>query len=544
MKVFAYTFIYLFTCFGFSQTEHAWVYFKNKPDATSFLVNPNLMLTDRALDRREKQGIALDERDVPVDISYIFQVNNSMGVQVKAQSRWMNAVHVLGSEEVIRSLEALSFVNHIEFANKNITAEALPTVSFQKKNNLQQISSEVNTYNYGQSENQTEMLGVDVLHNLGYDGSGFHMAVIDAGFPGVNTVAAFSHLLDNDVDNGEILGGYDFVNQTDEFYNDTGSDHGTLVLSTIAGIVEDDFRGIAPKISAYLYVTEDVSSETPLEESLWVQAAERADSLGVDILSTSLGYNQFDENKYNYVYDDMDGETTFITRGANIAVEKGMLVLNSAGNSGSSPWKFITAPADAKGILAVGAVDANKNISSFSSFGPSADNRIKPEVLARGGGAIVIDKNGIIKSSNGTSFSCPIMAGASACLWQAFPDKTNLEIRQMIIDAADLVNQPEGQKGYGLPDFSFFTKSLALDDQKISQSLFFDKIIDGKLYFRLDNITKSAQINVHAITGKQVISSVLSDSENTIDVSSLSQGWYILKYVIDGHQETIKIYIQ
>ena len=275
-----------------------------------------------------------------------------------------------------------------------------------------------------------------------------HIAVIDAGFPGVNTLSAFSRIRTNN----KILGGYDFVNRNINFY--TGDSHGTSVLSTIAGFVADQFVGTAPDASFYLFITEDNTKETPLEESLWVEAAERADSLGVDIINTSLGYYTFDNPKHDYTYADMNGNKTFISRGAEIGFSRGMILVNAAGNEGAVAWKYIIAPADAKSVLAVGAVNASKVIASFSSFGPTADDRVKPDVLAHGQDVFVINAAGNIATSNGTSFASPVMAGVVACFWQKNPTKTNKEIIQIIKESAHLYNNPSPQYGYGIPKFN------------------------------------------------------------------------------------------
>lgn len=520
----------LFIWSSFSQAqEHAWVYFKDKPDATSFLAAPHLMLTQRSLDRRTKQGIAVNEQDVPVYPAYVAEVATSTGITLKARSRWLNAIHVLGSQIDINNLLNLEAVDRIEFANKNIgnafPTSIVPQKKFSKINKLKSVLE----YNYGNALNQTTMLGVDEFHKKGYDGKSLEIAVIDAGFSGVNTAGAFSHLLDNDLVNGEILGGYDFVNKRTDFYQPTGTTHGTQVLSTIAAIKENEFVGTAPKASFYLYVTEDESSETPLEESLWVQAAEKADSLGVDIINTSLGYSQFDESKYNYTYSSMDGKTTFITRGAAIAAEKGMIVVNSAGNSGNDAWKYLTAPADAENIITVGAVNPNESITSFSSFGPSADNRIKPETLAQGGAVYVVDENNTVKTSNGTSFSGPIIAGVTACLWQAFPLKTSLEIRQMVIENSEKFLMPTNQEGYGILRIGSLVSEALSVELHSKEKLF---------YVMQDSSTKTIEIvskekdliaELYSTLGNMLVQKKIIPSDNQICLENYTNGVYYLK---------------
>jgi len=441
--------------------EHAWVYLKDKPSEASYFASPLTMLSQRALDRRTTQNIVLDSKDVPIEASYYNQINTISGITILAKSKWMNAIHVLGDVDDINALTTTyTFIESIEFANDalNLNIISKETSKTKKVTQHKTKKSKVDL-DYGNATHQIEMLGGDVLHENGFTGEGMHIAVIDAGFPNVNTLAAFSKIRENN----QILGGYDFVDRNEDFYS--GGSHGTNVLSDIAGYLEGNFIGTAPDASFYLFRTEDDDNETPLEESLWVEAAERADSLGVNIVNTSLGYTDFDNSDYDYTYNDMDGETTFISRGAEIAASRGMLMVMSAGNSGNTSWKYITAPADAASVFSVGAVNADEEIASFSSFGPTVDGRVKPDVLAQGASAYVISSiTGNPITSNGTSFSAPIMTGVIACFWQAFPDKTNMEIMQLIRESADRYNNPTDQYGYGIPDFEIaYSSTLSLE---------------------------------------------------------------------------------
>ena len=301
------------------------------------------------------------------------------------------------------------------FANKFITTSAKDQGTqkvIQHKNKLE-ITTD---YNYGNASNQIEMLKGEVLHQNNFTGEGMQIAILDAGFPNVDNFAAFKHIQDNN----QILGGYDFVQRNEDFY--TGYSHGMSVLSTIAGFLENEFVGTAPDAEFYLFITEDYDNETPLEESLWVEAAEKADSLGVDVINTSLGYTTFDNPNYNYTYNDMDGKTTFISRGAEIAFSRGLLLVNAAGNEGDTLWHYISAPADAESVLSIGAVNAVGTIAPFSSYGPTSDGSIKPDVCAQGSECIHYKCSGNIATSNGTSFASPILAGVITCLWQAFPE--------------------------------------------------------------------------------------------------------------------------
>jgi len=532
-------------CSWFSQAqEHAWVYFKDKPNASSFLLDPSLMLTQKALDRRNKQNISPNEQDVPLYTSYVLSVANSEGITVKARSKWLNAVHVIGTETNIRSLANIEGVNYIEFANKSIGEVAPSIINTKEKFPKIQNQQVLNDYQYGSAENQTTMLEIDVFHSSGYDGKGLEIAIFDGGFFGVNNAGGFSHLLDANLDNGEILGGYDYVNSSSDFYVQTGSTHGTQVLSTMGVVIDTEFVGTAPKASFYLFVTEDISNESPLEESFWVQAAEKADSLGVDILNTSLGYNQFDESKYNYTYADMDGNTTFISRGATIAAQKGMVVVNSAGNSGHTAWKYITAPADAHGVIAVGAVNANESISFFSSFGPTSDGRIKPETLAQGGSVYVVDENNTIKTTNGTSFSGPIIAGVTACLWQAFPEKTSLEIREMVLNNSEEYLNPTGQRGYGVLKVGNLLQTLSSDvlDEQKDFSVNFNQEISVIEFDILQSEQEILEVKLISPLGKEIGSKKISRTENEFDISEYVSGIYYMIYTYKGESKFKSLY--
>ena len=440
--------------------EDAWVYFNDKPSETTYTNSPLTMLTQRALDRRTRYNIVIDFKDVPVEATYVSQVKNSTGITIKARSKWLNALHIQGTKTDIDNLFNLSFVNSIDYANKSLNAVGKSSKNKKviKTNKTLDI---VTDYNYGNGANQIEMLSGEVLHQNNFTGEGMQIAVIDAGFPNVDTFPAFKRIRDNN----QILGGYDFVNRNDNFY--TGYYHGMAVLSTIAGYLDNQFIGTAPDADFYLFISEDADNETPLEESLWVEAAERADSLGVDVINTSLGYTTFDNSNYDYEYADMDGETTFISRGAEIASSRGMIVVNSAGNEGNSAWNYISAPADAASVLSIGAVNASGVIASFSSYGPTSDGRIKPDVCAQGASVYIINTSGNIATSNGTSFSSPVLTGVITCLWQAFPEKTNAEIIQFVKESSHLYTSPSSQEGYGIPNFQTVYNLLSISSEDL-----------------------------------------------------------------------------
>ncbi|WP_337964881.1 S8 family serine peptidase [uncultured Flavobacterium sp.] len=533
MKHYYITFLLLvFSTVAFSQ-EDAWVYFKNKPNFQHFLDNPSEMLSARALERRTNQNIALDVTDVPVEETYITQVKGATGIVVMAQSKWMNALHIRGTQTDIVALKTLSFVDKVVFANKTLNT----TGKKVSENKIAKTKDKLNTaidYAYGNSANQIQMLNGQVLHQQNYTGSGKIIAVIDAGFPGVNTAQPFQKLITNN----QILGGYDFVNRNDNFY--TGDDHGTKVLSTIGGYKENALVGTAPNASFYLFITENDASENPVEESLWVEAAEKADYLGVDIITTSLGYFAFDNANYSHTYNDMNGVTNFISRGAEIAFSKGIVVVASAGNEGSTGEPHIGAPADAVSVITVGSVNAVKVKAGSSSIGPSFDNRIKPDVMAQGAAAVVSDPTGTIGTANGTSFSCPIMAGMIACLWQAFPTKTNKEIRQMLLEYSDRYSAPNNNYGYGIPNFG---ATLGVEDFQNALSTFsvYPNPAETVVSFSFSQENYNASVKIYSVLGQKVIEKQITNQDPFLSVASLQSGLYFYAFDVDGLHKTGKI---
>tara|TARA_R110002096_G_scaffold94109_4_gene211964 strand:+ start:8178 stop:9800 length:1623 start_codon:yes stop_codon:yes gene_type:complete len=518
--------------------EDAWVFLKNKPNSAAYFASPLTMLSQRALDRRTKQNIAIDSIDVPIDVRHYSLVKNTFGITVLAKSKWLNAIHVQGTQVDIKNLKTTyTFVDKIEFANKTLNTKGVSSKKSTQRTKRNKFEKTTTNFNYGNAANQISMLKGDFLHQIGYTGTGMQIAVIDAGFPNVNTLAAFQRLRDNN----QILGGYNFADRTTNFY--TRDSHGTNVLSTIAGYIDGQFVGTAPDAKFYLFISEIAETETVLEETLWVEAAERADSLGVDVINTSLGYTTFDNAAYNYTYNDMDGKTTFITRGAEIGVSRGMILVNAAGNEGNDDWKYMGAPADAASIFTVGAVNATGNIAAFSSFGPTSDGRIKPDVLAQGQNVYVINHiSGTAVTSNGTSFSSPIMAGIVACFWQAFPDLTNLQIMQRIRESADKYNNPTAQEGYGIPNFENAYSILGVEDQNfLNVTTVYPNPVNNNFTIQTSlQSLENTQIQIFNVIGKKVFEKIGLRTKK-VNVSQLHSGIYILKITNGNQQKTIKL---
>lgn len=522
---------------SFAQVEDAWVYFNSKPSETTFIETPLKMLTQRALDRRIRYNISLDYKDVPIEKSYITQVKNATGITVKAKSKWLNALHIKGTQTDINILLNLSFVTQVEYANKSLNSVGKAVIK-QKRRHKNKRLDFTTDFNYGNANNQIQMLKGDVLHQNNFTGEGMQIAIIDAGFPNVDKFPAFKRIRDNN----QILGGYDFVNRNNNYYS--GNYHGMAVLSTIAGYVDNQFIGTAPDAKFYLFISEDYANETPLEESLWVEAAEKADSLGVDIINTSLGYTTFDNPNYNYVYSDMDGKTTFISRGAEIAFSRGMIVVNSAGNEGNATWHYIGAPADAASVLSIGAVNASGVIANFSSFGPTADARIKPDVCAQGANVYIINSLGNIATSNGTSFSSPILTGVITCLWQAFQYKSNAEIIQLVKESSHLYPNYSNQEGYGIPNFQTIYNLLTEDENEegIVELSLYPNPTKNNINFKFPTGVEEMQVTIFSLLGKNIIESRVYKNNPKINISFLSKGLYMVQVQYKDTVKTIKIF--
>ncbi len=527
----------LFIGFSAIAQEDAWVYFNGKPNAQAFLDNPLTMLTQRSLDRRTAQGIALDIMDVPVHQPYIDQVEAATGITVLAKSKWMNCVHVRGnSYQDIQALSNLPFVSSIDYANIGLN-KSNPSFEIPEKRKINKVMETLVNFNYGNSANQIQMLNGHLLHQQNFTGQGKIIAVMDGGFPGVDTAAPFARLRDNN----KILGGYDYVNRNPNFY--TGISHGTMVLSTMGGYVDNQLVGTAPDAAYYLFITEDGANEEPLEESLWVEAAEEADRLGVDIFNTSLGYTEFDNPAYNHTYEDMNGTTTFISKGVNAAFTRGIISVNSAGNSGNNDWYYISAPADATNALTVGAVNSVGNIASFSSRGPSFDGRVKPDVVAQGVASVLSNTSGNIVTANGTSFSGPITAGMVASLWQALPTKTNAELIQLIKESSSQYSNPDYDKGYGIPNFNqaLINGTLGLVSNESNDFAIYPNPTNDFITIQFPNVLKKATISVYNSLGQMVIYDMLPDNNSKIALENLESGVYIYKIEANNFSKIGKI---
>jgi len=427
---------------------------KNKGESGYSISNPEAFLSQRAIQRRAKQNIPVDPTDLPISEQYIHSIKNT-GFEITAKSKWMNTVSVYCKDSLfIDQIKSLDFVEDILFVWKGDTATIKKGQPVMKKAQFIQKADSI----YGYGYEQINMLNGLFLHDNGYKGKGMEIAVIDAGYKNFKDILL--------LDNVFIKGIKDFVYQGENIFE--SSDHGLKVLSVMASNRPGIYIGTAPEAKYWLLRSEDGRSEYPVEEDYWVAAAEYADSVGVDVINTSLGYNNFHSPAKSYTHEDLDGKTAFISKAAEIAVSKGIFVESSAGNEGNGTWQKISVPADAENVLTVGSVKRDSLLSSFSSRGPTADLRIKPDVVALGSSINVIASTGDVEQSSGTSFSGPVMSGIAACLWQAFPELTNLEILNIIRKAADRYDNPDNDYGYGIPDMkkAFELGELAVSEKK------------------------------------------------------------------------------
>ncbi len=414
------------------------LYLKDKGISEYNIAEPEQFLSVRSIERRNKQQLEVDSTDLPISPVYIKQLEE-LGYDIAAKSRWMNTISVHCQDSLqIEQVDKLGFVDSVLFVWKKDTTEIK-----KKRVNLKKIKKlEKPQSIHGHGYEQLKIINGETLHQKGFKGKGLEIAVIDAGYKNFKNIL----LLDNVI----VKGQKDFVYQGEDMFE--SSDHGLKVLSVIAANRPDIYVGTAPEAAFWLLRSEDSRSEYPIEEDYWVAAAEYADSVGVDIINTSLGYTNFNLPARSYTHEQLDGKTSFITQAAGKAVEKGIFVEVSAGNEGGAKWHKIAVPSDAENVLTVGSIKIDSLVSYFSSRGPTADGRIKPDVVALGSKISVIASDGEIERSDGTSFAGPVMSGIVACLWQAYPQLTNLQLLDIIRKSSHRYEKPNNSYGYGIPD--------------------------------------------------------------------------------------------
>lgn len=411
----------------------------DKAATTYSLDRPQEFLSPKAIARRQKQQLAIDSTDLPVCHTYIEAIQ-SKGVKVITLGKWENFVTVSCNDpKLIDEIATLPFVRKTEKVWTAPPADqpSMATTRDSLINNPAKTDSL-----YGPAYGQIKISNGDKLHQAGFKGEGMTIAVIDAGYHNFDRIKAMKKI--------RVLGVQDFVNPASDIYAE--SSHGLGVLSCMAMNKPNVMVGTAPEASYWLLRSEDEYSEYPVEEDYWATAIEFADSVGVDVINTSLGYYTFDDKSQDYHYRDLTGRTSLMSRQASRVADKGIVLVCSAGNAGAISWKKITPPGDAENVLTVGAIDRNALLASFSSVGNTADNRVKPDVVAVGLASDVMGTDGMLRKANGTSFSSPILCGMVACLWQACPTLTAKELIELVRQSGDRATFPDNIYGYGVPD--------------------------------------------------------------------------------------------
>lgn len=555
MKYFILIFSVFLSLQSFAQLKIApekyWIQFTDKNNSKYSLDFPNLFLSQRAIERRERYNIAYSFSDLPVNQNYIDSLTK-LGFNVLNVSKWLNGAIVQTSDTtLLNKVTAFSFVKPFQKL-KISTSKTIPTL---KKNTevlltTQTIQDLYSIYDYGESFNQIALSNGQVLHSKGFDGKGMLIAVIDAGFFKANSLDGFDSLWANN----QIIATRDFVKGKFATVSFNTSTHGMQVLSNIGGNIPGKLIGTAPKANFCLLRSEDGMSENIIEEFNWAVAAEYADSLGVDVINTSLGYSTFDDETMNHTYSELDGKTTIAARAATLCARKGMLVVASAGNEGNSDWKYIASPADADSILTVGSVDFAGDYSSFSSVGTSADWRIKPNVMAKGAATTVQSPSGGVTVSYGTSFASPVMAGMVACFWQAFPKLSNIEIIKAIELFSSQFENPSPTMGYGIPDFAqTFLYIDAIQTSHFEDNKpyrIYPNPANETFYIDFYSLEKNTfQIEIRTILGQIEYSSeieVNSNSFQRIEIDELnnkSSGIYIVRISTEKRIYQEKIFL-
>ncbi len=538
MKVLLFVFFSLFFLHNVvAQYPKLIVQFTDKSSNVYSLSDPSQYLSQRALERRKRYNISIDSADLPVAKQYKDSLLSAGNVKVLSESKWLNQVLIeTADQNAVKKIMAFPFVKFAKgigyrAANTTFINTSENTVKTAAANRPAGTSGD--TYDYGSSYNQVHIHEGEFLHNKGFHGETMYIAVLDAGFLQYKTITAFDSVRGN----GQVLGERDFV-AFDNSVNEDDS-HGMYCLSILSANLPGKMVGTAPKAKYWLIRTENAASEYPVEEHNWAAGAEFADSAGCDMISSSLGYNTFDDSSFNHTYADFYKNTAMVSLAASVAVRKGMIVTNSAGNEGAKNWKYLIFPADADSVCAVGAINAAGAIADFSSYGYTG--KVKPNIVSVGAGTVIAGLNNQPVSGNGTSFSNPNIAGLIACLWQAFPLYNNMKILDAVYKSSDHYPTPDNRYGYGIPNFKIAYRLLKHDQNTElygNQWLFatpdpFTNEVDIKFIGHTDGPAKAELINAAG----QVIASqnIITEKEEIYNatftnLASLPSGFYSVKY--------------
>lgn len=520
--------VWCYTVAAEAQVNRYMVFFKDKNNSPYSLAAPGQFLSAKAIDKRVRFQIPITLDDIPVNPGYVGQVR-AAGAEVYFTSRWFNGVLVQTTPDLIPAIEQLPFVWKTE-----LVAPGRKLTGGREK----QLRLRSRSQSAAATKVQLEMLGLDAMHSEGIEGQGVDVAIFDSGFAGVNQSQPFQHLFAD----GRIKGTFDFVAKAASVY--AYDDHGTEVMSVMAAN-SAGYTGGAHQANYFLFVTEDVTSEYRVEEYNWTFAAERADSAGVDVINSSLGYNEFDATSMNYVPSQLDGTVAVITQAASKAIERGMLVVSSAGNEGNNSWRLVTPPADAKGIVAVGAVNSVNSRVGFSSIGPTADGRIKPDVVALGASTAVVTPSGAVGGSNGTSSAAPLVASLLAGLRQKFPALTPAQLRDVLLKSGDQAAQPDNLKGYGLPHYLRARKVVEKPNPEAAVTVYPNPVTEQRFQIYLkDVLNESVQLVVCDVHGREHVRQEhyvnLDNNPIDVDATALPAGVYIVRVITNNAIQTLR----
>lgn len=506
------------------------IFESEQPESTLILqsepVIPVFDIRSPSMVRRQKQQIELDSTDYPINENYLKTIRDK-GYPIVSKSHWMNTVVISAPDSTcLDTLRSLPFVKSVKLVWINPATKSNTEIQKVAKSKRQEADT---SQKYGNADTQINMLNLEILHNNGFKGASKMIAILDEGFLGVDTMSWLKDL--------KMVAGKDFIYPPTNIYS--GRSHGTSVLSVMAADKEFSFVGTAPDASYCLLRTEDNLTEYPIEEDYWAAAAEFADSIGADIITSSLGYFEFDKPELSYQKNELDGKTAFISQAANLAASKGILVVNSAGNEGARSWKKINFPADVENVLTVGAVMSDRAVCSFSSIGPTVDGRIKPDVMALGNNTCILNGAGVQTIGSGTSFSAPLIAGMAACIWDAFPDLTASELRRYIRESADHALSPDSVYGYGIPNagkimLSLGNHSVAINHQNIGC---YPNPAKDKLYFTgLSSIEGRASVTIYNSIGMKMLEEKELGENSSLDISRIPDSIYLVEIFVSGER--------
>lgn len=517
---------------GESNRYRVWLTDKNESSYSTS--RPEEFMSPAAIERRERQGITFDTYDLPVNKHYLDEITKAGG-EVIVTSRWMNtAVVACNDSATLRHISELPFVSRIEWVWSTPQAgvspksrmKTLPDEDDRNINNTTPPSAHEQLY--GLSWTQVSMLNLDSLHRAGYSGEGMTIAVVDAGFTGIDNIAA--------IDKSHIIGRYDLLKES---FDTTGNDHGTSALSCMAAYDPCTYIGTAPKADYILIITEDITAEHAFEEDMWVRGVELADSLGAQIISSSLCYTEFDEPWMSYTVDELDGHTAFSTRGANIAAQKGILVVTAAGNEYLTSWHMLGFPSDAEQVMTVGGVDATKQHSRFSSEGYVNERDVKPNIVAMATSTQCYKQTGEIAALNGTSFSTPLITGGMACLWQALPQLGVRELIELVEKSASQYHSPDSLLGHGVPDFyaayNYLSGTTATQLQR-------DIYITHRT-LHLPATAAGSVVTLYNIGGNKVWQATPLQGTTSLELEAVERGLYLVTVTTPTEHRTLKIFV-